>query len=221
MKNSNSFLQAFTLVETVIALIVSGIIFVGVFSIFAILNNKFEEELVRRELVAYCNYALDDMARSIRVADGIEIVAGHHIDKITTKIKDVTQDIYELSEDLGILKNIRENDPDEMFPIHDEIESDIAKHKIRYIQKRKNGFLKYKLDKLQIYALDNPPLGAILLNKIIYIYTTTKPLLKKSSFAIELHAKLIMGRDEEDPANEGLDFKRIAFSPGAYLNPPN
>ena len=219
MKTSNSFLQAFTLVETVTALIVSGIIFVGVFSIFAILNNKFEEELVRRELVAYCNYALDDMARSIRVADGIEIVAGHHIDKITTKIKDVTQDIYELSEDEGILKNI--TDTDDMFPIHNEIESNISKHKIIYIPKKKNGFLKYKLDKFQIYALDNPPPDAILLYKIDNIYTTRNTLLKKSSFAIELHAKLIMGRDEEDPAIKGLDFKRIAFSAGAYLNPPN
>ena len=219
MKTSNSFLQAFTLVETVTALIVSGIIFVGVFSIFAILNNKFEEYLVRGELVAYCNYALDDMARSIRVADGIEIVPGHHIDKITTKIKDETQDIYELSEDEGILKNI--TDTDDMFPIHNEMESNISKHKIIYIPKKKNGFLKYKLDKFQIYALDNPPPDAILLYKIDNIYTTGNTLLKKSSFAIELHAKLIMGRDEEDSANEELDFKRIAFSAGAYLNPSN
>ena len=219
MKTSNSFLQAFTLVETVTALIVSGIIFVGVFSIFAILNNKFEEELVRRELVAYCNYALDDMARSIRVADGIEIVDGGYIDNITTKSKGKTQDIYTLSEDEGILKNI--TDTDDMFPIHNEIESNIAKHKIIYIPKKKNGFLKYKLDKFQIYALDNPPIDAILLNKIDNIYITTKTLLHKSSFAIELHAKLIMGRDEEDSANEELDFKRIAFSAGAYLNPPN
>ena len=219
MKTSNSFLQAFTLVETVTALIVSGIIFVGVFSIFAILNNKFEEELVRRELVAYCNYALDDMARSIRVADGIEIDDTGYIDKIITKNNDVTQDIYELSEDEGILKNI--TDTDDMFPIHNEIESNISKHKIIYIPKKKNGFLKYKLDKFQIYALDNPPPDAILLNNIVNIYITTKPLLHQSSFAIELHAKLIMGRDEEDPANEELDFKRIAFSAGAYLNPPN
>jgi len=219
MTTSNSFFQAFTLVETVTALIVSGIIFVGVFSIFAILNNKFEEELVRRELVAYCNYALDDMARSIRVADGIEIVDGGYIDNITTKSKGETQDIYTLSEDEGILKNI--TDTDDMFPIHNEIESNIAKHKIIYIPKNKNGFLKYKLDKLQIYALDDPPPDAILLNKIDNVYITTKTLLRKSSFAIELHAKLIMGRDEEDSANEELDFKRIAFSAGAYLNPPN
>ena len=218
MTTSNSFFQAFTLVETVTALFVSGIIFVGVFSIFAILEKNFEEELVRRELVAYCNYALDDMARSIRVADEIEILNGGYFDKITTKSKGETQDIYELSEDEGILKNI--TDTDGMFPIHEEMESNIAKHKIIYIPKYKNGFLKYKLDKLQIYALDDPPSDAILLDKIVNIYTTTKPLLKKSSFAIELHAALIMGRDEEDPANEGLDFKRIAFSAGTYLDPP-
>ena len=64
-------IQAFTLVETVTALIVSGAVFVGVFSIFAILNDKFEAELVRGELVTYCNYALDDIAQSIRLADEI------------------------------------------------------------------------------------------------------------------------------------------------------
>ena len=216
MKTNNSFLQAFTLVETVIALIVSGIIFVGVFSIFAILNNRFEEELVRGELVAYCNYALDDIARSIRVADEIIIDDLGDIDKIKTMSNDITQDIYELSEDEGILKNI--TDTDDMFPIHNEIESNISKHKIIYIPKKKNGFLKYKLDKFQIYPLDNPPDDALLLDKIDNIYITSRPLLKKSSFAIELHATLIMGWDEEDPANKGLDFKRIAFSPGEYIN---
>ena len=159
------------------------------------------------------------MARSIRVADEIEIDDLGYIDKITTKSKGETQDIYELSEDEGILKNI--TDTDDMFPINNEIESNISKHKIIYIPKKKNGFLKYKLDKFQIYALDNPPPDAILLYKIDNIYTTRNTLLKKSSFAIELHATLIMGRDEEDPANKGLDFKRIAFSAGAYLNPPN
>jgi len=186
------------------------------------LEKNFEEELVRRELVAYCNYALDDMARSIRVAGEIEILDGGYFDKITTKSKGETQDIYELSEDEGILKNI--TDTDDMFPIHNEIESNISKHKIIYIPKKKNGFLKYKLDKFQIYALDNPPnppTDALLQSKIDNIYITANTLLKKSSFAIELHAKLIMGRDEEDPANEELDFKRIAFSAGAYLNPPN
>ena len=159
------------------------------------------------------------MARSIRVADEIEIYDSGYIDKIITKSNDVTQDIYELSEDESILKNI--TDTDDMFPIHDEVESNISKHKIMYIPKKKNGFLKYKLDKFDIYSLDNPSPDAILLYKIDNCYKTNTPLLKQSTFAIELHATLIMGRDEEDSALKGLDFKLIAFSAGAYLNPPN
>ena len=39
----------------------------------------------------------------------------------------------------------------------------------------------------------------------------------ESSFVIELHTKLIMGWDEENPIKK-LEFKRIAFSAGAYIN---
>jgi hypothetical protein len=39
----------------------------------------------------------------------------------------------------------------------------------------------------------------------------------ESSFVIELNTKLVMGWDEEDPIKK-LDFKRIAFSAGAYIN---
>jgi len=209
MKTQNSFLQAFTLVETVTALIVSGIIFVGVFSIFAILNNKFEAELVRGELVAYCNYALDDMAHSIRQADEIQFNTFNNFDLITTRSNDVTLDIYGLSEDEGIIKN--------GIPIHNEIEEDITKHKIFYIPQKKNGFFKYILDKWIIYPLDNPPADAILSTINKDIYTTGKTALLQSSFVIELHAKLIMGWDEDNPLKE-LHFKRIAFSAGTYIN---
>ena len=49
------------------------------------------------------------------------------------------------------------------------------------------------------------------------LYDTTDGNLRLSSFVIKLHAKLIMGWDEEAPANKELDFERIAFSPGIYL----
>ena len=208
MKKQNSFLQAFTLVETVTALIVSGIIFVGVFSIFAILNNKFEAELVRGELVAYCNYALDDMAHSIRQADDVLFYTYNNFDLIRTVSNDVTLDIYGLSEDEGIIKN--------GIPIHNEIEEDITKHKIFYIPQKKNGFLKYILDGWLIYPLDDPPEEAILPKINNDIYETDRTELLQSSFVIELHAKLIMGWDKEKPLKE-LQFKRIAFSAGVYI----
>jgi len=199
--------QAFTLVETVTALIVSGAIFAGVFSIFAILNDKFEEELVRGELVAYCNYALDDVAQSIRLADEINT----DNNTITTLINDITQHKYTFSEE-GIFKN--------GIPLHEEVQynanntdAGISRHKIFYNPQKKNGFLKYKLDDWEIDPLSG--------NNANTIYTA--PGVKgtemiESSFVIKLHTKLIMGRDEEDPANEELEFMRIAFSAGAYIN---
>ena len=144
--------QAFTLVETVTALIVSGAIIGGVFSIFAILNDKFEAELVRGELVAYCNYALDDVAQSIRLADEIIFRSYNNNDMITTYVNEIPQHTYALSEDEGILKN--------GIPIHEEVQyspnnsdAGISRHKIFYTPQKKNGFLKYMLDEWKIYPL--------------------------------------------------------------------
>ena len=197
-------IQAFTLVETVTALIVSGAIFVGVFSIFAILNNKFEAELIRGELVTYCNYALDDMAQSIRLADQVY----KDNDKIVTRVNRKILHTYAFSQEEGILKD--------GIPIHEEIQNNpnntdggIAKHKLFYISKKKNGFIKYNLEEWYIETLSE-------INDNL-LYDTRDGKLKLSSFVIKLHAKLIMGRDEEDPANKELDFERIAFSPGIYL----
>jgi len=200
--------QAFTLVETVTALIVSGAIFVGVFSIFAILNDKFEAELVRGELVAYCNYALDDVAQSIRLADEIIFRSYNNNDMITTYVNEIPQHTYAISEEEGILKN--------GIPIHEEVQynanstdAGISKHKIFYTPQKKNGFLKYMLDEWKIYPLSE--------NNDNTIYTAGNPLVLESSFVIELHTKLIMGWDEENPIKK-LEFKRIAFSPGSYIN---
>ena len=201
-------LQAFTLVETVTALIVSGAIFVGVFSIFAILNDKFEAELVRGELVAYCNYALDDVAQSIRLADEIIFRSYNNNDMITTYVNEIPQHTYAISEEEGILKN--------GIPIHEEVQynanstdAGISKHKIFYTPQKKNGFLKYMLDEWKVYPLSE--------NNDNTIYTAGNPLVLESSFVIELHTKLIMGWDEENPIKK-LEFKRIAFSPGSYIN---
>ena len=201
-------IQAFTLVETVTALIVSGAIFVGVFSIFAILNNKFEAELVRGELTAYCNYALDDVAQSIRLADEVIFRSYNNNDMITTYVNEIPQHTYALSEEEGILKN--------GIPIHEEVQynpnntdAGISKHKIFYNSQNKNGFLKYMLDEWRIYPLSE--------NNDNTIYTAGSPLVLESSFVIELHTKLIMGWDEENPIKK-LEFKRIAFSAGAYIN---
>ena len=200
--------QAFTLVETVTALIVSGAIFVGVFSIFAILNDKFEAELVRGELAAYCNYALDDVAQSIRLADQIIFRSYNNNDMITTYVNEIPQHTYAISEEEGILKN--------GIPIHEEVQyntnntdAGISKHKIFYTPKKKNGFLKYMLDEWKVYPLSE--------NNDNTIYTAGNPLVLESSFVIELHTKLIMGWDEENPIKE-LEYKRIAFSAGTYIN---
>jgi hypothetical protein len=200
--------QAFTLVETVTALIVSGAIFVGVFSIFAILNDKFEAELIRGELVAYCNYALDDVAQSIRLADEIIFRSFNNNAMITTYVNEIPQHTYAISEEDGILKN--------GMPIHEEVQYNAnstnagnPRHKIFYNPQNKNGFLKYMLDEWKIYTLSE--------NNDNTIYTAGKPLVLESSFVIELHTKLIMGWDEENPFKK-LEFKRIAFSAGTYIN---
>ena len=201
-------IQAFTLVETVTALIVSGVIFVGVFSLFSILNNKFEAEMVRGELTTYCNYALDDVAQSIRLADEVIFRSYNNNDMITTYVNEIPQHTYTLSEEEGILKN--------GIPIHEEVQynvnstdAGISKHKIFYTPQKENGFLKYMLDEWKVYPLSE--------NNDNTIYTAGNPLVLESSFVIELHTKLIMGWDEEDPIKK-LDFKRIAFSAGSYIN---
>ena len=200
--------QAFTLIETITTLIVSGAVFVGVFSIFAILNNKFEAELVRGELTAYCNYALDDMAQSIRLADEVIVGVYENNDMITTYVNGLRQHTYTLSEEEGIFKN--------GIPIHEEVQyntnnmdAGISKHKIFYTPQNKNGFLKYILDEWKVYPLSE--------NNDNTIYTAGNPLVLESSFVIELHTKLIMGWDEENPIKE-LEYKRIAFSAGTYIN---
>ena len=204
----HKYVQAFTLVETVTALIVSGAVFIGVFSIFSILNNKFETELVRGELVAYCNYALDDVAQNIRLADEIIFRSYNNNDMITTYVNEIPQHTYAISEEEGIFKN--------GIPIHEEVQynpnntdAGISRHKIFYNPQKKNGFLKYMLDEWKIYPLSE--------NNDNTIYTAGNPLVLESSFVIELHTKLIMGWDEEDPIKK-LEFKRIAFSAGAYIN---
>ena len=201
-------IQAFTLVETVTALIVSGAVFIGVFSIFAILNNKFEAELIRGELVTYCNYALDDVAQSIRLADEIIFRSYNNNDMITTYVNEIPQHTYALSEEEGILKN--------GIPIHEEVQynpnntdAGISRHKIYYIPQNKNGYLKYMLDEWKIYPLSE--------NNDNTIYTASNPLVLESSFVIVLHTKLIMGWDKESPIKE-IEYKRIAFSAGTYIN---
>ena len=204
----HKYVQAFTLVETVTALIVSGAVFIGVFSIFSILNNKFEAELVRGELVAYCNYALDDVAQNIRLADEIIFRSYNNNDMITTYVNEIPQHTYAISEEEGIFKN--------GIPIHEEVQynpnntdAGISRHKIFYNPQKKNGFLKYMLDEWKIYPLSE--------NNDNTIYTAGNPLVLESSFVIELHTKLIMGWDEENPINK-LEYKRIAFSAGTYIN---
>ena len=201
-------IQAFTLVETVTALIVSGAIFVGVFSIFSILNNKFEAELVRGELVTYCNYALDDMVKSIRLADQVY----KNNDMIVTRVNRKILHTYAFSQEEGILKD--------GIPLHEEIQNNpdntdggTAKHKLFYISKKENGFIKYILEKWYIDTLSDFD-NNVLKNNSLYDPANGK--LKLSSFVIKLHAKLIMGWDEEVYIKR-LDFERFVFSPGIYL----
>ena len=201
-------IQAFTLVETVTALIVSGAIFVGVFSIFSILNNKFEAELVRGELVTYCNYALDDMVKSIRLADQVY----KNNDEIVTRVNRKILHTYAFSQEEGILKD--------GIPIHEEIQNNpnntdggTTKHKLFYISKKKNGFIKYILEKWYIDTLSDFDNNVLKNNSL---YDSANGKLKLSSFVIKLHAKLIMGWDEEVYIKR-LDFERFVFSPGIYL----
>jgi hypothetical protein len=65
------------------------------------------------------------------------------------------------------------------------------------------------LDEWKVYPLSE--------NNDNTIYTAGNPLVLESSFVIELHTKLIMGWDEENPIKE-LEYKRIAFSAGTYIN---
>ena len=86
-------------------------------SLFSILNNKFETELVRGELTAYCNYALDDVAQSIRLADQVMFRSYNNNDMITTYVNEIPQHTYALSEEEGILKN--------GIPIHEEVQYNV------------------------------------------------------------------------------------------------
>ena len=209
-------IQAFTLVETVTALVVSGAVFIGVFSIFAILNDKFEAELVRGELVAYCNYALDDVAQSIRLADGFNFISDG---SYATIVDGDTKDTYSFSEEEGILKNGN--------PIHEELQytpnnmdAGISKHKIFYIPQKKNGFIKYKLYNFIIYKADDQHTDSLIPSSYLdVLFQSNEALLNNSTFVIELHTELIMGLDEDDPKIKKLEFKRIAFSAGAYIYP--
>ena len=201
-------IQAFTLVETVTALIVSGAIFVGVFSIFSILNNKFEAELVRGELVTYCNYALDDMVKSIRLADQVY----KNNDEIVTRVNRKILHTYAFSQEEGILKD--------GIPIHEEVQynlnntdAGISRHKIFYIPQKKNGFIKYILEKWYIETLSDFDNNVLKNNSL---YDPANGIIKGSSIVIKLHAKLIMGWDEKVYIKK-IDFERLAFSPGIYL----
>ena len=71
------------------------------------------------------------------------------------------------------------------------------------------GFIKYILEELKIEILANIDDNLL--------YDTTDGNLRLSSFVIKLHAKLIMGWDEESPIKE-IEYKRIAFSAGTYIN---
>ena len=101
------------------------------------------------------------------------------------------------------------------IPIHEEIQNNpnktdggTAKHKLFYISKKKNGFIKYILEEWYIETLSG-------INDNV-LYETANGKLKLSSFVIKLHAKLIMGWDEEVYIKR-LDFERFAFSPGIYI----
>ena len=205
------YIRAFTLVETVTALIVSGAVFVGVFEIFSILNNKFEAELVRGELVTYCNYALDDISQSIRLADAVFYNNG----EIETWVNEDPMHTYTISKEEGIIKD--------GIPIHEEMQNNPnnsggsqKKHKLYFIPKKKNGFIKYILDGWSFYSLENHN------NNLYYSADGNNNIdgtLKKSSFVIKMPARVIMGWDEtcEPPKCEKLDFERFMFSPGVHF----
>ena len=158
--------------------------------------------------MAYCNYALDDVAQSIRLSDEIIFRSYNNNDMITTYVNEIPQHTYAISEEEGILKN--------GIPIHEEVQynanstdAGISKHKIFYTPQKKNGFLKYMLDEWKIYPLSE--------NNDNTIYTAGNPVVLESSFVIELQTKLIMGWDEHKPL-KNLEYKRIAFSAGTYIN---
>ena len=195
-------IQAFTLVETMVALIISGAVFVGLFSILATLDNKFEVEVVRGELVTYCNYVLDDIAQNIRLSDQVE----SNNDEFIISLNKEPLHTYSLSKEEGVLKD--------GIPIHEEVQNHpkntdggTAKHKIFYVSKKKNGFIKYILEELEIENLANIDDNLL--------YDTTDGNLRLSSFVIKLHAKLIMGWDEE--VYKRLNFERIVFSSAKYF----
>ena len=206
------YIRAFTLIETVTALTISGAIFIGVFAIFSILNNKFEAELVRGELVTYCNYVLDDMSQSIRLAD----VVLYNNNAIITKVNRKPLHTYTLSKEEGIIKD--------GIPIYEEMQNNPnnsggsqKKHLLSFIPKKKNGFIKYILDEWSFDSLEQNN------NTLYYSADGRNNIdgnLKESAFVIKMHAKLIMGWDEDCLPGEceKLDFERFAFSPGVYFN---
>jgi len=186
---------AFTLIETMTTLMVSGIIFLGLFYVFTVLNNKFEEEFIHSELTDYCNYALDDIAESIRRAHDIAFSSQNiqELDQNTNVINNYTLDPLR-----GIIKN--------GSPIY------MTSPQTKYNPTEKNGYMKYELERWEISSMDRIPEYS---SNIFYSGAGAR--LKTTTIVIKLYAKLIMGWDADKPA-EYLSYKRIVFSPGMYIN---
>ena len=148
------------------------------------------------------------MAQSIRLADRV----GSTNDEITTYVNKIKQHTYSLSKEEGILKD--------GIPIHEEIQNNpnntdegTTKHKLFYISKKKNGFIKYILEKWYVETLSDCDSNELKNN---LLYDPANGIIKGSSIIIKLHAKLIMGWDEKDYIKK-IDFERFVFSPGIYL----
>ena len=192
--------SAFTLIETVTTLMVSGIIFLGLFYVFTVLNNKFEKEFIKSELTDYCNYALDDIAESIRIAENIRL-GSQDISSLDEDSNVINN--YYLDPISGIMKNGR--------PIYLE-DLNSKSHNIFFNPIEKNGYIKYELERWEIVQMSQSPEYSQNI-----VYSEASPLVTQNTIVIKLYTKIIMDLEADYP-KENIYFKRVIFSPGMYLS---
>jgi len=190
----NKTYTAFTLIETVTTLMLSGIIFLGLFYVFTVLNDKFEKEFITGELSDYCNYALDDISKSIRVANNIRFDS-HVIS--TLDENDNVIDNYYLDQISGIMKNGN--------PVH------LNNSLVIYNPTEKNGYIRYELVTFDISEMSQTP--EYIQNTI---YSEASAFVTTNTIVIKLYTKLIMGTESDIPEDH-IAFKRVVFSPGMYF----
>ncbi|MBC8196696.1 MAG: prepilin-type N-terminal cleavage/methylation domain-containing protein [Candidatus Marinimicrobia bacterium] len=197
--------SGFTLVEMMTIILISSVSFLGMFYIYGDVSKKLEGDLARSEVKTYCNYALNEMANYIKMADDISFNIYDQNIQLITDGNYYGRNSFSLSSDDGILKN--------GDPIHNSTTRDpnnptrfVRNHVIRYTSIEKNQFTRYKIRDWDIYSKPN----------VDGTTTNENSDVRKATLIVEMVVDIIMGWDE-DIIIETLSFKKETFSPTAFI----